>query len=144
MTSIQVNSPEGVFLRRWSKEPKLELSVETRQSGDITIVHCEGRVVFRDEAVVLSRVAKAALGDSQEVIIDLGSVLDMDSAGLGELVFLHMAAEDQGRRLKLAGANSLVSELFGLTRLSSVFESFPSVEAALAAQESTGRPQISQ
>jgi anti-sigma B factor antagonist len=110
----------------------LQLSVETRQSGDITIVHCEGRVVFRDEAVVLSRVAKAALGDSQEVIIDLGSVLDMDSAGLGELVFLHMAAEDQGRRLKLAGANSMLRELFSLTRLASIFETFPSVEAALA------------
>jgi anti-sigma B factor antagonist len=110
----------------------LKLSVETRQSGDVTIVHCEGRVVYRDEAVILARVVKAALGDSQEVIVDLQNVLDMDSAGLGELVFLHMAAEDQGRRLKLAGANSLVNELFELTRLSSIFQTFPTVEDALS------------
>lgn len=113
----------------------MKLSVETRQSGDITIVHCEGRVVYRDEAIILSRVVKAALGDSQEVIIDLTSVLDMDSAGLGELVFLQMAAEDQGRRLKLAGANSLVTELFELTRLSSIFQIFASLEDALAEDE---------
>jgi anti-anti-sigma regulatory factor len=43
-----------------------------------------------------------------------------------------MAAEDQGRRLKLAGANSMLRELFSLTRLASIFETFPSVEAALA------------
>jgi anti-sigma B factor antagonist len=115
----------------------LKLSVETRQSGDITIVHCEGRVVYRDEAVILSRVVKAALGDSQEVIIDLAHVLDMDSAGLGELVFLHMAAEDQGRRLKLAGANAQVQELFDLTRLSSIFQTFSSVNDALAEDELT-------
>ncbi len=113
----------------------MKLSVEARQSGDITIGHCEGRVVYRDEALILARVVKATLGDSQEVIIDLGGVLDMDSAGLGELVFLHMAAEDQGRRLKLAGANVQVSELFELTRLSSIFQTFPSVADALAEDE---------
>jgi anti-anti-sigma factor len=118
-----------------TKGSTLKLSVETRQSGDITIVHCEGRVVYRDEALILARVVKATLGDSQEVIIDLGGVLDMDSAGLGELVFLHMAAEDQGRRLKLAGANVQVSELFELTRLSSIFQTFPSVADALAEDE---------
>lgn len=123
----------------------MKLSVETRQSGDITIVHCEGRVVYRDEAVVLSRVVKAALIDSQEVIVDLGKVQDMDSAGLGELVFLHMAAEDQGRRLKLAGANSLVTELFDLTRLASIFQSFPNVESALASEDELAGPrQITQ
>jgi anti-sigma B factor antagonist len=118
----------------------LKLSVETRQSGDITIVHCEGRVVYRDEAVILSRVVKAALIDAQEVIVDLGKVQDMDSAGLGELVFLHMAAEDQGRRLKLAGANSLVTELFDLTRLASIFESFPSVEDAIGSEGELAGP----
>lgn len=113
----------------------MNLSLETRQLGDITIIHCEGRVVYRDEAIILSRVVKAALGDSQEVIIDLANVLDMDSAGLGEFVFLHMAAADQGRRLKLAGANSMVNELFDLTRLSSLFQTFPTVEDALAEDE---------
>ena len=63
----------------------MKLSVETRQTGDITIVHCEGRVVYRDEAVVLARVVKAV--DPQEVIVDLANIPDMDSAGLGELVF---------------------------------------------------------
>ena len=113
----------------------MKLSVETRQSGDIAIVRCEGRVVYRDEAAILSRVVKAALGDSQEVIIDFGNVLDMDSAGLGELVFLHMAAEDQGRRLKLAAANAMVSELLELTRLAPLFQMFPTVEDALAEDE---------
>ena len=77
----------------------MKLSVETRQSGDITIIHCEGRVVYRDEAVVLSRVAKAALVDSQEVIIDLGKVTFMDSAGLGDsLDGTHRSVQHGGGR----------------------------------------------
>ena len=118
----------------------MKLSVETRQSGDITIIHCQGRVVYRDEAVVLSRVAKAALIDSQEVIVELGKVTFMDSAGLGELVFLHMAAEEQGRRLKLAAASPLVSELFELTRLSSIFAMFPTLEDALDTEGELAEP----
>ena len=38
------------------KESKLKLSMEARNHGDVIIVHCEGRIVYRDEAAALSRV----------------------------------------------------------------------------------------
>jgi len=37
------------------KEPKLKLSLETRNRGDVIVVHCQGRIVYRDEAAALSR-----------------------------------------------------------------------------------------
>ena len=37
------------------KESKLKLSLETRYRGDVLIVHCQGRIVYRDEAVALSK-----------------------------------------------------------------------------------------
>jgi hypothetical protein len=36
------------------KEPKLKLTLETRNHGDVIIVYCQGRIVFRDEAIALS------------------------------------------------------------------------------------------
>jgi len=30
-----------------NKEPKLKLSLETRNRGDVMIVHCQGRIVYR-------------------------------------------------------------------------------------------------
>ena len=44
------------------KESQLKLSLETRNFGDVVIVHCQGRIVYRDEAAALSRVVGEVLG----------------------------------------------------------------------------------
>jgi len=61
------------------------------------IIHCEGRIVYRDEAAALSRVVGEALQDTREVILDFEGVESLDSAGLGELVLAHISAEGQAR-----------------------------------------------
>jgi len=118
-----------------NEESKLKLSLETRRLGDVIVVHCEGRIVYRDEANALSRVAVEALQSAQEVVLDLEGVERIDSAGLGELVFVYVSAEGFGNTVKLAGPSPRVRELLDLTNLSSVFEIYPSVTAALAPGE---------
>jgi len=117
------------------KESKLKLSLETRRLGDVVVVRCEGRVVFRDEATALSRVAVEALQAAKEVVLDLGGVERIDSAGLGELVFVYVSAEGFGSAVKLVGPNPRVRALLDLTNLSSVFEIYPSLAEALAPSE---------
>jgi anti-anti-sigma factor len=92
-----------------SKEPKLKLSLETRHSGNVIIIHCEGRIVYRDEAAALYRVVGEALQDTREVILDFEGVKSIDSAGLGELVLAHVGGgagqecEIVGRQASRAG-----------------------------------------
>jgi anti-sigma B factor antagonist len=112
-------------------ESILELSLESRQSGDVMVIHCRGRMVYREEAVAVSRAVGEALQESREVILDLGAVQSVDSAGLGELVVAHVSAEEQGKTVKVVGANRAVSELLELTNLSYVFEVYPNLAAAL-------------
>jgi anti-sigma B factor antagonist len=107
--------------------------LETRRSGDVIIIHCEGRVVYRDEAAALSRMAGEALEHTREVVLDFEGVQRLDSAGLGELVLVHLSASDQGKLVKLAGAKPHVRELLDLTNLSSVFEIYPTLEDAIEA-----------
>jgi anti-anti-sigma factor len=95
------------------------------------IIHCEGRIVYRDEAAALSRVVGEALQDTREVILDFEGVESLDSAGLGELVLAHMSAEGQGKSVKLSGTQPHIRELLELTNLSSVFELYPSLEDAI-------------
>jgi anti-anti-sigma factor len=95
------------------------------------IIHCEGRIVYRDEAAALSRVVGEALQDTREVILDFEGVESLDSAGLGELVLAHMSAAGQGKSVKLSGAQPHVRGLLELTNLSSVFELYPSLEDAI-------------
>src|SRR5579864_6454159 len=114
-----------------NKEPKLKLSLETRNRGEVIIVHCQGRIVYRDEAAALSRFGSELLQQSNKLILDLSGVSSMDSAGIGELAWLQAAAKEKNVDFKCAGANSLVRTLLDLTNLDTVIEVHPSLDAAL-------------
>ena len=116
----------------YPKELKLKLTLETRNRGDVAIVHCQGRIVYRDEAAALSQVVGEVLQQARKLVLDLSGVSSMDSAGIGELALLQSWAQGQNVSLKCAGPNPLVSTLLELTNLDSVLEVHPSVDAALA------------
>jgi len=113
------------------KESKLKLSLETRNRGDIIVVHCFGRIVYRDEAAALSRLVGEVLQHSSKLILDLTGVSRMDSAGIGELALLQTWAQEKNATLKCAGANSIVRTLLDLTNLDSVMECHSTLDSAL-------------
>jgi anti-sigma B factor antagonist len=113
------------------KESTLKLSLETRNRGDVIIVHCQGRIVYRDEAAALSRVVGEVLQHARKLVLDLSGVSSMDSAGIGELALLLTQAQEKNISLKAAGPNSLVRTVLDLTNLDSVLDVHPSLDAAL-------------
>jgi anti-sigma B factor antagonist len=113
------------------KEPKLKLSLETRNRGDVIVVHCQGRIVYRDEAAALSRLVGEILEHANKLILDLSGVSSMDSAGIGELALLQTWTQEKNAELKCSGPNTLVQTLLSLTNLDSVLEVHPSIDAAL-------------
>jgi anti-anti-sigma factor len=113
------------------KESKLKLSLEARNYGDVIIVHCHGRIVYRDEAAALSRVAGEAMRRGSRIVLDLSGVSSMDSAGIGELALLQSLAQEKNAELKCAGANEFVMTLLELTNLDSVLDVHPSLDAAI-------------
>lgn len=125
--------PVGPVVFRVEKEPKLKLSLETRNRGDVIVVHCQGRIVYRDEAAALSRVVGEVLQHTEKIVLDLSGVSSMDSAGIGELALLQTWAQGKNASLKCAGANDLVQTLLELTNLDTVLDVHPSIEAALEA-----------
>ena len=118
------------------KESTLKLSLETRNRGDVMIVHCQGRIVYRDEAAALSRLVGEILEQGGKVVLDLSGVSSLDSAGIGELVFLHTWARSRNADLKCASPSPLVRELLDLTNLNSVLEIHSSMDEALSAFQS--------
>jgi len=128
----QISEQPGVGAAFEYKELKLKLSLETRNRSDVIIVHCQGRIVYRDEAAALSRVVGEVLQQARKVVLDLSGVSSMDSAGIGELAFLQTWAQGKNVSLKCAGPNPLVRTLLDLTNLDSVLEVHPSVDAAMA------------
>lgn len=114
----------------------LKLNLETRKQGDVIIVCCQGRIVYRDEAASLSQligqmVAGEALERTSGIVLDLSGVTGVDGAGLGKLALLQTCAMGKNVGLKFAAPNPLVRHLLGLTNLDRVLEVHPSVDAAL-------------
>ena len=130
-----VQQRENPAVLGMNKEPKLKLSLETRNCGEVIILHCQGRIVYRDEAAALSRFGSEVLGQASKLILDLSGVSVMDSAGIGELAWLQAAAKEKNVDLKCAGANTLVRTLLDLTNLDTVMEVHPSLESALLSFE---------
>jgi len=110
----------------------LKLSLETRTRGKVIMVHCQGRIVYRDEAAAFSRVVGRALQQAASVVVDLSGVSSVDSAGIGEIALLQTSARRDSINLKFAGPTPFVSSLLELTNLDSVLQLHPSVDAALA------------
>jgi len=114
-----------------AKESKLKLSLETRNRGDIIVVHCHGRIVYRDEAAALSRLVGEILKQGSKLVLELSGVNALDSAGIGELALLQTWARERKAELKCAGANPMVRTLLDLTNLDSVLEVHPNLDVAL-------------
>jgi anti-sigma B factor antagonist len=116
----------------YAKESSLSLSLESSRLGDAIVLHCKGRIVFRQEVIKLSQVAGDSIESAGLVILDLKGVSAIDSAGLGEMVSLHMWAKGHGCALKMTGLSSRIRHLLELTNLTSVFEIYATEEEALA------------
>ena len=109
----------------------MKLSLETRSRGDVIIVHCQGRIVYRDEAAALSRLVGEILKNGSKLVLELSGVSAMDSAGIGELALLQTWAQERNAEFKCAGANSVVRTLLDLTNMDSVLEVHLSLDSAL-------------
>ncbi len=128
----QIGEQPGIAAAfEYPKELKLKLSLETRNRGDVIIVHCQGRIVYRDEAAAMSRLVSQALQSTRKLVLDLSGVSSMDSAGIGELALMQSWAQGKNVSFKCAGPNSLVRNLLDLTNLDSVLEIHSSVDDAL-------------
>jgi anti-sigma B factor antagonist len=114
-------------------EKRLTLSLEAQGTGGAMVLHCQGRIIFGPEARTLTTVVAEVLPSARRMVVDLAGVEVVDSAGLGELVLLHMWAEAAGYGLKFAGPRKPVRQLLELTNLVSVFDAYESVAEAMAA-----------
>ena len=115
------------------KEPKLGLSLETRVIEDVTVICCKGRIAYGIEAAALSAEIAELASQTRRVVIDLSGVEMIDAAGLGALISVGLAAQASRCSVKLAAPGNLIRQLLELTKLTSVFELYPTLTAATVA-----------
>jgi len=131
IANLQVSEqPEIVAGLAVDKELKLKVSLETRNRGGVIVVHCQGRIVYRDEAAEFARVVGEVMEHGRRVVLDLSGVNAMDSAGIGELVLVENQARAKNIELKCA-VSGVVRMLLEITNLDSVMDVCESVDEAV-------------
>jgi len=109
------------------------LKLTTRNQNGITIILCNGRIVFGDESSQLREQVKSSLAQSKKIILNLGGVSYIDSGGLGMLVALYTSARSAGGDIKLANLTQRVGDILQITKLSTVFEVYEGEQNAINA-----------
>jgi len=110
----------------------MSLKITTKQVENVAVVHCNGRVVFGDEAASLREQVKNMLTTQKNIVLNLGGVSYIDSGGLGTLVGLYTSARAAGGDIKLANLTQRVGDQLQITKLVTVFEVFDSEEKAVS------------
>jgi len=111
----------------------MELTTSTREVNSITIITLTGTLRMGDETRVVRDLVKELVEqDRKQLILELGRLEYIDSAGLGALVACFSAVRRSGGTLKLLQLSQKVREQLRITKLLDVFESFDDESQAVA------------
>ncbi len=111
----------------------MRLSLETREVGRVTIVHCNGRIVAGGESESLRAHVTWLLRDRRSIVLHLGEVGFIDSSGLGTIVRTLTSTRQARGDLKLCNVPEHVRKVLELSHLASLFDAHDSEEKAVAA-----------
>jgi len=111
----------------------MPLSLEHRRVGDIAVVTCSGRLVEGPESMALHKMLDELLQFGPHLILHLGAVEFVDSAGLGLLVRYSARTRNARGGLKLCAAPTKLMSVLKATRLEPVFNVYQSESEAIAA-----------
>lgn len=111
----------------------MSLSLKETVHSDITILELKGDILGGPQAAELNdRLHQLVVEKKLKIVVDLASVSFMNSSGLGMLIGALTTMRTAGGILKLASANERIQSLLVITKLSSLFQSYPSVEDAIS------------
>jgi anti-sigma B factor antagonist len=110
------------------------MQLQQRIDGNVAIITVDGDITLNKGGDVLlkDKVQSLIQQGQKNIIIDLGGVSYVDSAGLGQIVHAYATAKNKGGALKLLNVTKRLKDLLVVTKLLTVFDTYDDEKAALA------------
>ncbi len=110
------------------------MQIEERQTGDVTVIKVNGDITLNKGGDVLlkDKVQSLLQQGKKKLLLDLGGVSYVDSAGLGQLVQVYATAKNHGGALKLLNLTKRLKDLLVVSKLLTVFDSYETEAEAMA------------
>jgi len=110
-----------------------KIKVTELKEGEIVILEPKGNFVGGEETDEMrDTIKKYADSGNKKLIIDLGGVSYLNSTALGVLISSHANYTKREGKVKLCQINKNLENLFVITKLSLIFDSYPNQEEAIA------------
>lgn len=107
------------------------MKINERQEGDVTILVLSGEMI--NVKIDIHPTVKRLIEEGKKkVVVDIGKVKWFASTALGSLMASYSSLKAVDGNLKIARASRKIYSLFYQMKLQEVFESFDTVEEAVA------------
>ena len=112
----------------------MSLEILVRQREGITVLDLKGRITVGPEASALrEKVAELDQAGDRNLVFNMAEVDYIDSTGLGALVMCVTSLRKKQGNVKLVSLNRRHIELLVMTKLATVFETYPEEQDAINA-----------
>lgn len=111
----------------------INLYINERRVGDVTVLDLKGRVRVGGNALALHKAIRCLVEEGKtQILLNLSGVVHIDSSGLGELISSHVTLNNRGGVIKLAHLTERLQNLMMITKLLTVFDVYDNETKALA------------
>lgn len=108
------------------------MEIAERKVSDVTILDLTGKLTLGEGDESLRQAISTLLAaGNKKIVLNLGGVPYIDSAGLGEVVRTHTTVSKQGGSLKLLNLTKRIEDLLAITKLLTVFDTYDSEADAI-------------
>jgi anti-sigma B factor antagonist len=108
------------------------MDIKERVVDGVSILDLSGKIVLGEGDVQIKERIRDLLSDGQrKILLNLGDVSYIDSAGLGSLISSYATTKREGGQLKLVNLTKRVQDLLAITKLITVFDTYESEKEAV-------------
>src|SRR5687768_13611910 len=110
------------------------MNIEQKTTGDVMVIKVNGDITLNQggDVILKDKIQSLLQQGHKKLVLDVGGVSYVDSAGLGQLVQIHATTKSNGGSLRLANVQKKLKDLLVVTKLVTVFDSHDSEAAAVA------------
>ena len=109
-----------------------KLSIAEREVGEVTILTLSGQILVDDgDLAIKKKVLELIARGRVQLLLDLGGVSHIDSAGFGTIASKAMLMRKQHGDLKLMHVTPRSQRLIAMMKLNGTFETFEDEEEAI-------------
>ncbi len=113
------------------------MTIKEEIRGDVAVLYLKGNLMGGPEGVQVHEKVKSLLNDKvKKIVIDLSKVKWMNSSGLGILMACMTSVQNAGGQLKISGATEKIKNLFMITKLITIFDTYETADRAVASFQS--------